>query len=338
MFQYYQTNVVTGIMIPFFAAFLAAMLLGPFVIRLLKKEEAAQTEREEGPESHKKKGGTPTMGGFIFLIPTLVITAAWMFGFGKSFGDLEENVAILIMTAGFGLIGFLDDYIKVIKHRNLGLTVAQKLLLQFAVTALFAFYVETFTESGLSVRIPFMSTAEGPLITDIGWLKYPLLFFVTLGTVNGTNFTDGVDGLCGQVTAVVAAFLTVAAFLFRGGVTPAPAAMCGALLGYLFYNVYPGRVMMGDTGSLAIGGFIVGTAYVLRIPLLIPFFGIIYLVEVVSVVLQVGYFKLTHGKRIFRMAPIHHHFELGGWSETRVVYMFTLVTIFGCIAAFAGFR
>ncbi|MBR0173635.1 MAG: phospho-N-acetylmuramoyl-pentapeptide-transferase [Lachnospiraceae bacterium] len=340
MFSYYGQNVIVGIVIPFIIAYISAMILGPVVIRLLKKEHAAQTEREEGLDSHKKKTGTPTMGGFIFLIPFLVITFIWMFRWGSEFGDFEQNVAILIMAAGFGFIGFLDDYIKVVMHRNLGLRVWQKLALQFVVTAAFAFYAEQ-TGVGLDMRIPFMRMLQGAdaslVMTDFGVLKYPVLFFITLATVNGTNFTDGVDGLCGQVTAVVAAFLTFAAFLFRGGVTPAPAAMCGALLGYLFYNVYPAKVMMGDTGSLAIGGFVVGVAYVTNLPLFIPFFGIIYAMEVLSDVLQVGYFKLTHGKRLFRMAPIHHHFEKGGWSETKVVYMFTLITIFGCIVSFAGF-
>ena len=344
MFSYYRQTVLIGIVIPFLIAYLCAMVIGPVVINLLKREHASQTEREEGLESHKKKTGTPTMGGFIFLIPFLVVTVVWMFWWGREFEDLERNIALLIMTAGFGLIGFLDDYIKVVMHRNLGLRVWQKLTLQFLVTAAFAVYAMK-TGIGLEMRIPFMSVAEeaagslpaGPVVSDFGWLRYPVLFFITLATVNGTNFTDGVDGLCGQVTAVVAAFLTVCAFLFRGGVTPGAAAMCGGLLGYLFYNVYPAKVMMGDTGSLAIGGFVVGCSYVLRIPLFIPLFGIIYAMEVLSDVLQISYFKLTHGKRLFRMAPIHHHFEKGGWSETKVVYMFTLITIFGCIVSFAGF-
>ena len=344
MFSYYRQNVIIGIVVPFLIAYLCAMVIGPVVINLLKREHASQTEREEGLESHKKKTGTPTMGGFIFLIPFLLVTVVWMFWWAGDFEDFERNVALLIMTAGFGLIGFLDDYIKVVMHRNLGLRVWQKLVLQFIVTAAFAIYAEK-TGIGLELRIPFLSVPEGvgnsapagPVVTDFGLFKYPLLFFITLATVNGTNFTDGVDGLCGQVTAVVAAFLTVCAFLFRGGVTPPAAAMCGGLLGYLFYNVYPAKVMMGDTGSLAIGGFVVGCAYVLRIPLFIPVFGIIYAMEVLSDVLQISYFKATHGKRLFRMAPIHHHFEKGGWSETKVVYMFTLITIFGCIATFAGF-
>ncbi|MBR0163734.1 MAG: phospho-N-acetylmuramoyl-pentapeptide-transferase [Lachnospiraceae bacterium] len=335
MFSNYKQTVGFDAIAPFFAAFVIAMLIGPVVIRLLRREHASQTEREEGPESHKKKSGTPTMGGFIFLLPMLLISLVWKM---INHEDWQEVCAVVIMTAGFGLIGFLDDFIKVVLRRNLGLTVIQKLLLQFVVTALFAWFVEGVMGVQLRMMIPFAGRDEAglPVMTDLGPLKYPALFFITLATVNGTNFTDGVDGLCGQVTAVVAAFITGMCFLFKGGLMPTSAAMCGALLGYLFFNVYPGRVMMGDTGSLAIGGFIVGTSYILRIPLLIPLFGFIYAAEVVSVVLQVGYFKLTKGKRLFRMAPIHHHFELGGWSETRVVYMFTLATIFGCMIAFAG--
>lgn len=335
MFQDYKLSVGFEAILPFFIAFILAMLIGPVIIRLLKREHAAQTEREDGPESHKKKSGTPTMGGFIFLIPVILISLVWKV---MDYNDAQEVVAVLIMTVGFGLIGFLDDFIKVVMHRNLGLTVIQKLVLQFLVTALFAWFVERHTGTGLRMMIPFLGRgADGlPVTTDLGLLKYPALFVITLATVNGTNFTDGVDGLCGQVTAVIAAFLTGMCFLLKGGLMPTSAAMCGALLGYLFYNVYPGRVMMGDTGSLAIGGYVVGVSYILRMPLFIPLFGIIYAAEVLSVVLQVGGFKLTHGKRIFRMAPIHHHFELGGWSETRVVYVFTLVTIFGCMIAFAG--
>lgn len=328
MFHFYRESITFQAIAPFFIAFFFAMLIGPVVIRLLQKERAEQTEREEGPESHKKKGGTPTMGGFIFLIPTVALSVIWKLIDGD---EAPYVIAVMIMTVGFGVIGFLDDYIKVVLRRNLGLNVVQKLALQFFVTAAFAWYADGIAGINLQMRVPFTGVQ-----TELGILKYPALFVITLATVNGTNFTDGVDGLCGQVTAVIAAFLTGMAFLLRGGAMCVPAAMCGALLGYLFYNVYPGRVMMGDTGSLAIGGFIVGMSYALRMPLFIPLFGVIYAAEVISVVLQVGYFKLSHGKRIFRMAPIHHHFELGGWSETRVVYVFTLVTIFGCMLAFAG--
>ena len=181
------------------------------------------------------------------------------------------------------------------------------------------------------MQVPFTQK-----MLDFGWMNIPVLFFIALGTANGTNFTDGVDGLCGSVTAVVAAFFAAAAIHVGSGVAPVASAFAGALLGYLFYNVYPGRVMMGDTGSLAIGGFVTAIAYVLHMPIFIVIVGFIYALEVISVMMQVSYFKLTHGKRIFKMAPIHHHFELCGWSETRVVNVFTTVTILLALIAYAA--
>ncbi len=239
---------------------------------------------------------------------------------------------MLLLTIGFGIIGFLDDYIKVVRKHNLGLRAWQKILAQFVVTVIFALYVENFTDISLAMRVPFTD-----IMLDFGFWNIPILFFIALGTANGTNFTDGVDGLCASVTAVVAAFFAIAGIHYgASGAQVMSAAMAGALLGYLVYNVYPGKVMMGDTGSLAIGGFVTGIAYVMQMPIFIVIVGFIYALEVVSVILQVSYFKITHGKRIFRMAPIHHHFEKGGWSETKVVNVFTTVTILLCLLAYAG--
>jgi len=312
-------------LLPALLSFVIAVLIGPKVIDILRKLKAGQTEREEGLESHQKKTGTPTMGGVIFLLPVVVI--------GIFYGaSHKEVIPVLILTIGFGIIGFIDDYIKVVRKHNLGLRAWQKILGQLVVTILFSVYVETFTDISLAMKVPFTS-----IILDFGIFNIPILFFIALGTANGTNFTDGVDGLCASVTAVVAAFFAVAGMHYGAtGAEVMSSAMVGALLGYLVYNVYPGKVMMGDTGSLAIGGFVTGIAYVMQMPIFIVIVGFIYAFEVISVILQVSYFKITHGKRIFRMAPIHHHFEKGGWSETRVVNVFTTVTILLCLIAYVG--
>ena len=312
-------------LLPALLSFVIAVLIGPKVIEILRKLKAGQTEREEGLESHQKKTGTPTMGGVIFLLPVVVI--------GIFYGaSHKEVIPVLILTIGFGIIGFIDDYIKVVRKHNLGLRAWQKILGQLIVTILFSVYVETFTDISLAMRVPFTS-----IVLDFGIFNIPILFFIALGTANGTNFTDGVDGLCASVTAVVAAFFAVAGMHYGAtGAEVMSSAMVGALLGYLVYNVYPGKVMMGDTGSLAIGGFVTGIAYVMQMPIFIVIVGFIYAFEVISVILQVSYFKITHGKRIFRMAPIHHHFEKGGWSETRVVNVFTTVTILLCLIAYVG--
>ena len=311
--------------LPTFVSFFIAVVIGPKVIELLRRLKAGQTEREEGLESHQKKTGTPTMGGIIFLIPFLII--------GVFYGaSHKEVIPVLILTFGFGIIGFLDDYIKVVRKHNLGLRAWQKILGQFVITVVFALYVQNFTDLSLAMKIPFTDIS-----LDFGFWNIPILFFIALGTANGTNFTDGVDGLCASVTAVVAGFFAVAAMHYMAtGAEVMSCAMLGGLLGYLVYNVYPGKVMMGDTGSLAIGGFVTGIAYVMNMPIFIVIVGFIYAFEVISVIMQVSYFKITHGKRIFRMAPIHHHFEKGGWSETKVVNVFTTVTVLLCILAYAG--
>ncbi|WP_029230798.1 phospho-N-acetylmuramoyl-pentapeptide-transferase [Butyrivibrio sp. VCB2006] len=322
-----MSDYVLRILIPTLVSFVIAVLIGPKVIELLKSLKAKQTEREEGLESHKKKTGTPTMGGIIFLIPFLVI--------GIFYGaHHKEIIPVLILTFGFGVVGFLDDYIKVVRKHNEGLKPLQKLFGQLVVVVLFALYVTLFTDISLAMTIPFTD-----ITLDFGIINYPILFFIALGTGNGTNLTDGVDGLCASVTAVVAAFFVIAAMHYNAtGAEVMAAAMFGALLGYLVYNVYPGKVMMGDLGSLAIGGFVTSMAYMMKMPIFIVIFGFIYLLEAVSVIMQVSYFKATHGKRIFRMAPIHHHFEKGGWSETKVVNVFTTITILMCLIAYAGLR
>nr|WP_297705906.1 phospho-N-acetylmuramoyl-pentapeptide-transferase [uncultured Butyrivibrio sp.] len=322
-----MNDYIFTILIPTLVSFLVAVLIGPKVIELLGNLKARQTERVEGLESHQKKTGTPTMGGFIFLIPLLIMGII----FGASH---KEVVPVLILTYGFGIIGFLDDYIKVVRKHNLGLLPWQKLLGQFIIVAIFVFYVLTFTDITFAFKIPFTD-----ITLDFGVWNIPILFFIALGTGNGTNLTDGVDGLCASVTAVVAGFFIAAGMFYSmTGVEVMASAMLGALLGYLVYNVYPGKVMMGDMGSLAIGGFVTGMATIMHMPVFIVIIGFIYAMETVSVIMQVSYFKLTHGKRIFRMTPIHHHFEKGGWSETKVVNVFTTITILACLIAYAGLR
>lgn len=233
------------------------------------------------------------------------------------------------MTLGFGMIGFLDDYLKVVMRRSDGLYPKQKMALQILVTGIFAYYIVRFTDVPLTWLIPF---SEGKYL-DWGIFGVPLLFLVVIGTVNGVNFTDGLDGLASSVTVLVATFFTVVAIGTKSGIEPITCAVVGALLGFLLFNVYPASVFMGDTGSLALGGFVASTAYMLQMPFFIAIVGLIYLIEVLSVMIQVTYFKKTGGKRIFKMAPIHHHFELCGWSETRVVAVFSIVTAILCLIA-----
>ncbi len=214
-------------------------------------------------------------------------------------------------------------------RRSDGLLAWQKMLLQIVVTGIFAYYILNYTDISLLMKIPFY---KGQYL-DLGVLAVPLMFFVVIGTVNGVNFTDGLDGLASSVTVLTATFFSVVAVGNASGIEPVTCAAVGALLGFLLFNVYPAKVFMGDTGSLALGGFVAAAAYMLQMPLFIPIVGFIYMIEVISVMLQVSYFKATHGKRIFRMAPIHHHFELCGWSETRVVAVFSIVTALLCLVA-----
>lgn len=262
------------------------------------------------------------MGGLIFLIATTVTSLFYA-------RDYPNIIPILFLTLGFGLIGFLDDYLKVVLRRSDGLLPMQKMFLQIIVTAVFAVYMILFTDVQLTLLVPF----SGGYYLNIGWLAIPLMFVAVIGTVNGVNFTDGLDGLASSVTVMVATFFTVVAIGNHSGIEPITCAVVGGLLGFLLFNVFPARVFMGDTGSLALGGFVAGTAYMLQMPLFILIVGLIYLVEVASVMIQVTYFKKTGGKRIFKMAPIHHHFELCGWSETRVVAVFSIITAILCLVA-----
>ena len=308
------------LIVPVLISFALSLLMGPVVIPFLRKLKMGQTERVEGVQSHLKKAGTPTMGGVIILGSVLLTSVFYI-------KEYPKIIPVLFVTLGFGLIGFLDDYLKVVMKRSDGLFPKQKMALQIVVTAVFAYYLVKVTIVPMTLLIPFSS---GKYL-DIGWLSIPLLFVVVIGTVNGVNFTDGLDGLASSVTVLVATFFTVVAVGTRSGIEPVTCAVVGALLGFLLFNVYPASVFMGDTGSLALGGFVASTAYMLQMPLFIVIVGLIYLIEVLSVMIQVTYFKKTGGKRIFKMAPIHHHFELCGWSETRVVAVFAVATAILCL-------
>ena len=295
------------------------------MIPYLRKLKMGQTERVEGVQSHLKKAGTPTMGGIIFLLSTVVTSLIYV-------KDYPKIIPILFLTLGFGIIGFLDDYLKVVLKRSDGLMPGQKMACQIVVTGIFAFYLMKFTDVPMTMKIPFMPGHE----IDFGILTIPILFIAVIGTVNGVNFTDGLDGLASSVTIMVATFFSVMAIGTKSGIEPITCAVVGALMGFLLFNVYPAKIFMGDTGSLALGGFVAGTAYMLQMPLFIILVGLIYVVEVLSVMIQVTYFKATHGKRFFKMAPIHHHFELCGWSETRIVAVFSVVTAVLCLIALMG--
>ena len=314
----------TRILIPILLSFVITAVLGPIVIPFLRRLKIGQTEREE-LESHQVKTGTPTMGGIMILIAVSVTSVIFL-------KDYPRIIPILFLTVGFGIIGFLDDYLKVVLRRSDGLLAWQKMLLQILVTTVFVVYMVKWSGVSLAMLIPF---SDGKYL-DLGWMAIPLMYFAVIGTVNGVNFTDGLDGLASSVTVLVAVFFTVVAVGTNAGIEPVTCAVVGALMGFLLFNVYPASVFMGDTGSLALGGFVAATAYVLQMPLFILIVGLIYLVEVLSVILQVGYFKLTHGKRIFKMAPIHHHFELCGWSETRVVAVFSIITALLCLVGLAA--
>lgn len=309
------------VFLPMLIAFFIVIVLAPVCIPLLRRLKMGNTEREYIKE-HKAKNGTPSMGGIMILIAFAVVSLL----FGR---NVPHIYPIVILTVGFGILGFVDDLLKALKRSSDGLKAWQKMLGQILLTTGFAVYMVKFSDVSLELRIP----ATGAFV-DISWLSVPLLFLAVLGTVNGANFTDGLDGLAPSVTLAIAGFWGLVAIHLSSDITPAIAAMIGALFGFLMFNVHPAKIFMGDTGSLALGAFVVSVAYTLQMPIFIIVVALIYLAEVLSVILQVGYFKMTGGKRIFRMAPIHHHYELGGWSEVKVVAVFTTVTIFLCTFAY----
>lgn len=311
-------------------AFVIGVILCPILIPVLHKMKFGQNVRDDGPQTHLQKQGTPTMGGIAFLIAFVV--ASFFFLKGNT-----DGIAVVLMTLCYGIIGFLDDYIKVVKKRSLGLRAWQKLALQLIVTAVFCWYVVMYSGIGTAIYIPFTNGME----LDLGILFVPFLFVAVLGTVNGVNLTDGLDGLAGGVTLIVAAFFMIVSWAAGSLISPVCGAIVGALLAFLLFNSYPAKVFMGDTGSLALGGFVAATAFVLKMPIFIVIVGFVYLWESITVMLQVGWFKITkrkygEGRRLFKMAPFHHHLEQCGWRETKVVTLFYVVTALLCLLGFLG--
>lgn len=312
------------IFLPAFISFALTVLLCPIFIPILHRMKFGQFIREEGPESHLKKAGTPTMGGIVMLAAFTVSSLAYMLNESQIF-------PVILLTVGFGFIGFLDDFIKLAKKRSLGLRAWQKLGLQIVLTGYFAYVIMNDYPELTQIIIPFTG---GQVVWNLGVLFVPFVFIAVLGTVNGANFTDGLDGLATSVTVVIAMFFAIFSLRIESPVYLTAMIMIGTLLGFLIFNTYPAKVFMGDTGSLALGGFVAAEAFILKVPLFIIIVAFIYLAEILSVMIQVSYFKITHGKRIFKMSPIHHHFELSGFEETRVVAMFTVVTILCCFIGF----
>jgi phospho-N-acetylmuramoyl-pentapeptide-transferase len=303
-------------------AFAIGMLLTAFLIPVLKKAKAGQNIREEGPASHHIKAGTPSMGGLAIIGAIIVAGIA-----GGAWAP--DTFAALLGFLLFAAIGFIDDYLKVVKKQNEGLLAWQKFSMQFVISLGFAIYMVLLSSSGTEVFIPFWNQT-----IDFGGWYIPFIVFTILAMVNAINLTDGLDGLATGVTAIVTMFFVFLAYR-TGNELEAMiyVSITGACLGFLVYNRYPAKIFMGDTGSLALGGAVALTAIVMKMELFLPIVGFIYVVEALSVVLQVGYFKATKGKRIFKMAPIHHHFEKSGMQETKVVLLFWLVTMICCLGA-----
>ena len=319
------------------AAFVIAAAVCPFFIPFLHRIKFGQNVREDGPQTHLKKAGTPTMGGIViigaFVFAVLAIGVIYMFSAGLIINDLYELFAVLAVTLCFGLVGFADDYIKVVKKRSLGLTASRKMAVQLVITAAFANYIYFYNDpfKWSEMTVPFTGK-----IINLGVFYLPFVFIVVIGCVNGSNFTDGLDGMNSGVTAAISAFLLAAAVAAGSALGVAAGAMIGGLLGFLIFNSYPAKVIMGDTGSLALGGFVAATALLLGAPLFLPVVALIYVAQSLSVMIQVGYFKLTKGKRVFKMAPLHHHFELSGFEETKVMAAFVIISILMCLIGVAG--
>ena len=310
----------TDIIRTIFISFIITLILGPIMIPLLRRLKIGQSIREEGPKSHLKKTGTPTMGGIIIIIALLMTVF--------TSGMINKDMYILILaTLGFGIIGFIDDYIKVVKKRNLGLKAYQKLIGQILVATLLAIYQSSTSVLGTQVIVPFLENQY----LDLGILYIPFIAFVVVGTVNSVNLTDGLDGLASGVTLIVLSFFGIVALSWgMASISIFSTTLAGACLGFLIHNAHPAKVFMGDTGSLALGGAVSAIAILLNIPLIIPIVGGIYFIEALSVIIQVTSFKLT-GKRVFLMSPLHHHYEQKGWKETKIVAVFWIITVILCL-------
>lgn len=306
----------------FTIAVIISIIMGYILIPMLKKLKAGQSIREDGPQSHLVKGGTPTIGGLIFIFTLIIVTLIS--------GNLgSQSLMIIFSTLSFGLVGFIDDYIKVVKRRNLGLTAKQKLFFQILVTLILVFYQYKSKNLNIDLIIPIIGKSF-----SLGFMYIPFILFVVVGTVNSVNLTDGLDGLSSGVTIITLIFFGIVSHkLERYEISLFCFILAGSLLGFLYFNKYPAKVFMGDTGSLALGGAVSAVAVLLNLPLILPIAGGIYFIETLSVIIQVISFKLT-GKRVFLMAPLHHHFEEKGWKETKVVFVFYLVQLILCIISY----
>ena len=313
------------------AGFLLTLVIGRFLIPELRKLKAGQMIREDGPTWHAGKAGTPAMGGLMFILSTGVLMIA--LGWKQILAGAFSHLYVYLFALVFGIIGFVDDYTKIRRHQNEGLTARQKFLLQLAAAVAFLSLMRYEGMLTNQVYIPFVHVSF-----TMNWILY-LIFaaFVIVGCVNAVNLTDGVDGLAGSVTLVVMLFFTVTSALWD--LSPLglfPAALAGGLAAFLVYNLHPAKVFMGDTGSLFLGGAVAALAFAQDVPLVLIPVGIIYIAETLSVIIQVGYFKITHGKRFFKMAPLHHHMELSGWSENKLVLVFSGITLVCCVLAYLG--
>lgn len=319
------------LVVSFLVAFAVSFLAGKILIPALRRLKAGQSIKEDGPTWHKAKQGTPTMGGLMFILglAAAVVAVGWEDIAGGNYGGLF----VLAFAGVFGVIGFLDDYMKVKYRHNTGLSAGGKFLLQLAAAILFTVLMRNFGYISFNLYIPFLNYT----LPMIPWLYMVFAAFVMVATVNAVNLTDGVDGLATGVTMPVALFfLAVSTLWGKQELGVFSAALFGGLFAFLLYNFHPAKVFMGDTGSLFLGGAVCGLAFALDIPLVILLIGIIYVAETLSDIIQVTYFKLSGGKRIFRMAPLHHHFEMGGWSEVKLFSVFTLITLAACLLAYFG--
>ena len=330
--------ILTKLLAAVVLGFAVTAALGKVVIPALRRMKAGQSIKEDGPTWHMSKQGTPTMGGVMF-IAAVIVTVLVLNAPAILAGDLT-SVFVLLFSLVFGLIGFVDDYAKIKKKENTGLTASQKFLLQLAAAVLFTVLLRNFGILSPNLYVPFLGVEW-----KLPWVVYMIFAaLVITGCVNSVNITDGVDGLASSVTLAVSAFF-VAAFTYAhlcwdstgsAGMAVFAAALFGGLVGFLVYNFHPAKVFMGDTGSLFLGGAVCGMAFALDMPLILILVGVIYIAETLSDIIQVAYFKVTHGKRIFRMAPLHHHLEMGGWSEKKLCFVFTGITLVCCIRAFLG--
>ena len=320
-----------SIVLSILLGFVVSAVAGRLLIPALRRLKAGQAIKEIGPTWHMTKQGTPTMGGLMFIIAiaAVLVVIGWKDLTAGRLGGLYTYLFALV----FGAIGFLDDYMKVKKKENTGLTAGPKFLLQLAAAIVFTILLRNEGYLSPDLYIPFVNVTF-----QLPWVVYMVFAaFVMVGTVNAVNITDGIDGLSSSVTVPVAMFFTIVAAQWdRGEIGVLSGALVGGLLGFLIYNFHPAKVFMGDTGSLFMGGMVCGLAFALDMPLILVLVGVIYIAETLSDIIQVTYFKVTHGKRIFRMAPLHHHFEMGGWSEVKLVVVFTGVTVVFCVLAYLG--